>query len=130
MSHFVRIQTVIREDEILRESLRALGYSFDEGESLPVRGDARSSETAQIVVRTGTGYDVGFRRSGEAYEIVADWYRVEQGTPLRRQAFIDEVTRQYSVLVVRAQAREQNLVIEEETVDEEGRIVITLSERG
>ena len=61
--------------------------------------------------------------------MVADWYRVEQLTPLRRQDFVSSVTRRYAYNVILAQAREQNLVVEEERL-ESGDIVIVLSERG
>jgi hypothetical protein len=129
MSHFVRIMTVLREREILKDALRDLGLAFEEGEGLEVRGDARRTETAEVVVRTTGGFDVGFRPSGEEYEIVADWYRVERSSSLRRKDFVEAVTRRYAYRVVLAEARAQNLVVEEETL-EDGNIVIVLSERG
>ncbi len=129
MSHFVKIRTIIRETELLQQALRDLGFSFREGEGLVVRGDARKTETAEIVVATGSSWDIGFRRTGEGYEIVADWYRIEQRTPLRRKEFHEKVARRYAYHVVLAQAREQDLVVEEETV-EDGNIVLVLSEKG
>ena len=129
MSHFVRIKTVLREREILKDALRDLGLAFEEGESLAIRGDSRQTETAEIVVRAGGGFDVGFRRSGEEYEIVADWYRVERSSSLRRKDLVEAVSRRYAYRVVLAEAREQDLVVEEETL-EDGNIVIVLSERG
>ena len=129
MSHFVRIHTIIREREHLLQALRDMGLAFDEGPGLEVRGDSRRTESADIVVRTGSGSDVGFRKAGDEYEIVADWYRVEQVSSLRRGEFVAAVSRQYALHVVRAQAREQGLIVEEERT-EGGDIVIVLSERG
>lgn len=129
MSHFVKIQTVIRERELLKQALADLGHSFEEGDGLEVRGDSRGVERAEIVVRTGTSFDVGFRRTGDQYEIVADWYRVERTSSLRRREFVEAVTRRYAYRVVLAQAREQDLIVEEETL-EDGNIVLVLSERG
>lgn len=130
MSHFVTIRTILSEREALLEALRALGFDFEEGPSLVVRGDPSRSEIAEIVVKTGSDFDVGFRLKEDAYEIVADWYRVEQHTALRRADFTQAITRQYSLEVVRSQAREQNLIIEDEEELPNGDIVVTLSERG
>ena len=129
MSHFITIRTDLREREHLLAALRDLGHVPEEGEGLTVSGDSQKTETAEILVRTGCGFDVGLRRAGEGYEVVADWYRVEQLTSLRRQAFIRELTRRYAYRVICAQAKEQNLIVEEERV-ENGDIVIVLSERG
>ena len=96
MSHFLRIRTQIREREHLVRALRDLHHRFREGENLVVRGYAGNRETAEVVVDTGSEYDIGFRRQAEEYEVVADWWGVEGNAPLRREAFIREVSRQYA----------------------------------
>jgi hypothetical protein len=130
MSHFLRIQTQLREREPLVQALRALHHEFKEGERLTVRGYAGNRETAQIVVGTHSAYDIGFRRADQAYEVVADWWGVEKDTPIRQQTFLQQIQQQYAYNVVREQAKEQDLVWEEERVEENGEIVILLSERG
>jgi hypothetical protein len=105
-----------------------MGLKVSEGEDLPVRGDGRETVTAEIVAETGCDYPVGLRRSGDRYEIVADWYRVELHTDLRRGSFCERLQQAYSRRIVLAQARAQNLVVEEER-QEDGEIVILLSER-
>ncbi|HZN60185.1 MAG TPA: DUF1257 domain-containing protein [Planctomycetota bacterium] len=128
MSHFVTIRTEIREREHLVGALRDLGLDFTEGQGLTVRGDARRGETADIVIRTGAAADIGLRWSGGVFEVVADWYRVEQTTALRRKQFLGELQRRYARRVVLDQAKAQNLVVEEERL-ENGDIVLLLSER-
>lgn len=130
MSHFQRLRTQIREREHLVQALRDLHYQFREGENLVVRGFAGNRETAQVVVDSGCDYDIGFRRNAEEYEVVADWWGVECGGRLRQTSFIQEVQRQYAYNLIRDQAREQNLVIEEEQTLENGDVVLILSERG
>lgn len=130
MSHFVKIRTQIREREHLVQALRDLHYSFREGENLIVRGFAGNRETAEIVVSTGSEYDIGFQRKASEYEIVADWWGVEGNTRIRRESFVQEVSRRYSYNLICEQAREQNLVVEEEQTLENGDVVLILSERG
>ncbi|MBI1792230.1 MAG: DUF1257 domain-containing protein [Acidobacteria bacterium] len=130
MSHFIRIKTQIREREHLTQALRDLHYQFQEGESLVVRGFAGNRETAQIVVNNGSNYDIGFRRQAGEYEVVADWWGVEGNTSIRQQTFVEQVNRQYAYSLIHEQAREQNLIVEEEQQLENGDVVIILSERG
>jgi len=130
MSHFVRIRTQIREQEHLVQALRDLHYQFQEGQNLVVHGFLGNKETAEVVVNTGSKYDIGFRRQAEEFEVVADWWGVETQTRIRQNAFLGEVSQRYSYNLVHAQAREQYLVVEEEQEMENGDIVILLSERG
>ncbi len=94
-----------------------------------VRGYAGNQERAEIVVNTGSAYDIGFQRKAEEYEVVADWWGVQKDTRIRQESFLQEVQRQYSYNVVHAQAREQFLIVEDEQQMENGDVVITLSER-
>jgi hypothetical protein len=130
MSHFQSIRTQVREQEHLVQALRDLHYQFQEGENLVVRGYAGNRETAQVVVNTGSDYDIGFQHKADQYEVVADWWGVERSSPIRQQAFIQQVNRQYAYNLIRDQAREQNLIVEEEQTLENGDVVILLSERG
>jgi hypothetical protein len=130
MSHFRRLKTKIREREHLIQALKDLRLEAREGKNLPVRGWSGREETAEIVVATGSPYDVGLRRKGEEYEVVADWWGLERHSALRQKEFMQDLQRRYAYNVVREQAREQNLVIEEERTLENGDVVITLSERG
>lgn len=130
MSHFVRIQTQIREREHLVAALRDLHYQFQEGQNLLVRGYQGNKERAEVVVNTGSQYDIGFQRRAEQYEIVADWWGVQGNSPIRQEAFVQNVGRQYAYNLIKVQAREQNLIVEEEQTLENGDVVLILSERG
>ena len=130
MSHFVNIRTQIREREHLVQALRDLHYQFQEGDKLRVRGWGGKQEQAEIVVNTGSQYDIGFRRQTQEYEVVADWWGVEGNSRIRQQSFLQEVNRQYSYNLIREQAREQNLIVEDERTLENGDTIIVLSERG
>ena len=130
MSHFVRIRTQIREREHLLQALRDLHYQFQEGQGVVVRGWQGNRETADVVVNTGSNYDIGFRRQAQDYEVVADWWGVEKDTQIRQHSFLEQVNQRYAYNLVKAQAREQNLIVEEERELENGDVVLLLSERG
>ena len=112
MSHFVRIQTQIREKELLELSLRELNHRFQSAQSneLLVRGYEGNRERAEVVVDTGSNYDIGFQRQQDRYQIVADWWGVEKDTSIQQQSFCQQINRQYAYHVVSEQAREQDLV--------------------
>jgi hypothetical protein len=107
-----------------------LHCQFQEGQNIVVRGYAGNRETADVVVDTGSNYDIGFRRQAEEFEVVADWWGVEGNTSIRQQSFIAQVSQRYAYNLVKEQAREQYLVVEEEQELENGDVVILLSERG
>lgn len=132
MSHFVRIRTQLRERTFLLAALRDLGCTVEEGRDLPVRGDQPIPERAEIIARYGSpdsAVEIGFRQVGDHFEIVADWFHIQMRSKVRREFFLANLNRRYAYHVVRDQAREQNLVVEEETLPN-GDIVLTLSERG
>lgn len=134
VSHFLKIQTRIRECGLLLAALRDLHcqcrVSSNQSNDLMVRGYAGKQEHAEVVVDLGCGYDVGFRRTPTGYEVVGDWWGIEGNSPLRQADFVQQLNRQYAYHVIRDQVREQNLVVEEEHTLDNGDLVITLSERG
>jgi hypothetical protein len=130
MSHFVRIRTELREREHLVQALRDLHHRFQEGSNVVVRGFAGNRETAEVVVNTGSNYDIGFRRQAQEFEVVADWWGVETHTQIRQRTFLEQVSQRYAYSLVKEQAREQYLIVEEEQELENGDVVIVLSERG
>ena len=130
MSHFVKIRTQIREREHLVAALRDLHYQFQVGENLVVRGFADGTERAEVVVNTGSKYDIGFRRTADQYEVVADWW-LEHSTPIRQQTFLQDLSQRYAYNVTMAQAvKQDDLIFESEQTLENGDVVLLFSERG
>jgi len=132
MSHFVQVRTQIREREQLVAALRDLHHQFREGENLQIRGWSGNRETAEVVVDTGSQYDIGFRRQDQQqeYECVADWWGVEGNSSIRQQSFLQQINQQYAYHVVLEEAKEQDMIVDEDEVLENGDRVILLSERG
>ncbi len=133
MSHFLTIRTQLREREPLLVALRDLHHRFQASErqanDLLVRGYQGNQAHAEIVVDTGTQYDIGFQRKPEGYEMVADWWGVERGSQIRQQTFLQQLHQQYSRNIVRDFARTSVHLVEDERVLDNGDILITLTER-
>ena len=72
MSHFTTIKVQIKNGELLHQVLEELGYQVES--NVQVRGYRGDKTNAEYVIRQSNGYDLGFRRSGEDYELVADFW--------------------------------------------------------
>ena len=130
MSHFTRVQTVIRDQALLEEALRQLNYQFQSGESVLVRGYQGNQESAQVVIDTGSDYGIGFQRQADqSFAVCADWWGVRNKTKLREESFLQEVNRTYAHLAVKQQVIKQGLIIEEENVLPNGEIELVVCER-
>src|SRR3990170_6907623 len=130
MSHFTQVQTVIRDQSLLEDALRQLNCQFQSGESVLVRGYQGNQESAQVVIDTGSAYDIGFQRQPDgSFAVCADWWGVRNKTKLRQESFLQEVNRTYAHLAVKRQVIEQGLLIEEENILPNGEIELVVCER-
>jgi hypothetical protein len=130
MSHFTRVKTVIRDQVVLEESLRQLHYDFRVGERLPIRGYMGNRETGQVVVNTGSAYDIGFQRQADdTFQICADWWGVQKDTAIREATFLQQLNQTYAYQVVKKQVVEDGYIIEDERVLDNGEIELVVAER-
>ena len=130
MSHFSQVQTVIRNQALLEESLRQLQYNFQTGKEVTIRGYQGNTESAQVVVDTGCRYDIGLQRQEDgSFAVSADWWGIEFNTTIRQESFMQALNRTYAHLTVKQQVLEQGLIIEQERVLPNGEIELVVSER-
>ena len=130
MSHFTRVKTLIRDQVVLEESLRQLHYDFRVGERLPIRGYMGNRETGQVVVHTGSVYDIGFQRQADdTFQICADWWGVQKDTSIREATFLQQINQIYAYQVVKKQVVEDGYIIEDERVLANGEIELVVAER-
>ena len=133
MSHFINIRTQIREREHLVQALRDLHYQFQaspaQTNDLVVRGYQGNRERAEVIVDTGTAYDIGFQKKADNYEVCADWWGVEKGR-IKQVTFLQQLNQQYARNIVRDQFRLDDRVFEKEEQLSDGSIRITVSDRG
>ncbi len=123
MSHFTSLRTRIVSKEHLEQALQELGFEYEEGE-MEIRGYQGIRTMVEIRVPTGNpDYQIGFRRKGDAYELVADWYGIAD---VDREEFVSTVTQRYAYIVAKEQLEQQNFTVVEENVGADNTIHLTV----
>lgn len=123
MSHFTRIKTRLKEKSYIIAALQQMGYKVVDQPG-KVRGFGNQQVEVEFKFRPSlTSYDIGFRRSENVYEIVADWWGVHG---LKRQEFVQKLTQLYAYQAAMRQLAAQGFALAEEQVDAEGRIHLHL----
>lgn len=119
MSHFSQIKTKIRHLPALETALNDMGLDWKSG-PLPVRGYQGQAETAEVVIAQDNGFDIGFRWTGEEYELVADVEFWKQDLTVER--FLSKVTQQYALNTVLDSTTEQGFSVAKQERDVDGNI--------
>lgn len=123
MSHFTCMKTQMVEKEHLMHALEDLGYACEEGR-VKIRGFGWSRARVDIKVATKSrGYDIGFRKEGDAYELVADWWGIDD---ISEERFVQQVTQRYAYHAARAKLEKQGFELVGEDVQEGERIHLVL----
>lgn len=120
MSHFTTIKVQIKNGEILHEVLQELGYQVECNAA--VRGYHGSTTKAEYVIRQTNGYDLGFRRNGETYELVADFW----GARINQQSFVNAIAHKYAYKTLMATIQEQQFNVEEEETLSDGTVRVVV----
>jgi hypothetical protein len=123
MSHFTRMKTQLVKKGYLLKALHDLDHAFQEGK-VRIRGYGGQSTEVEVKIPTkNPGYDLGFRKAGNTYELVADWYGIEDITPER---FLKDVQQRYAYHAVLDRMGEQGFNVVEEEDEEDNTIHLTL----
>lgn len=122
MSHFSRIKTQMVDPKFIFMALKDLGFRYEEGQQ-EVRGFGGQKSQVDIRVSLPLSYDVGLRKSGSGYEIVADWFGVRG---INQQDFTQKLNQRYAYHATRAKLEEQGFQMVEEKQEETGQIRLVL----
>jgi Protein of unknown function (DUF1257) len=120
MSHFSTLRVQIKNGAVLHASLMELGYKVQQ--NVPVRGYQGSQTRAEYVIPQTNGYDLGFRRSGEEYELVADFW----GAGVDAKTLIDRVTQKYAHKTLMQTVQQQGFNVEAEEVLQDGTVRVVV----
>ncbi len=120
MSHFTTIKVEIKNGEILHQVLQECGYQVESQTN--VRGYQGNTTEAEYVIRQSNGYDLGFRRNGENYEIVADFW----GAKINQRDFINKISQKYAHKTLMQSVQEQGFDIETEEVLDDGTVRVVV----
>lgn len=113
MSHFSTVKTNLVEKEYLVQALRDLGYHPEVG-AVQVRGFGGNRTSVEIKIATANpGYDIGFRKSGPTYEMVADWWGIRD---IQQQEFLQRLSQRYAYHATLSKLQEQGFSVVQEEV--------------
>lgn len=123
MSHFTTLKTRMVSKDHLLQALQDLGMTYETGD-LEIRGYQGIKTQVDVKVASANAeYEIGFRKIGDAYEIVADWYGI---TDIRREEFLAKVTQRYAYRVALEQLQAQDFVVVSQETSPDNTIHITL----
>jgi hypothetical protein len=126
MSHFTTIRTQIVEKEYLKKALQDLGHAYQEG-AVQVNGYQGNKTTAELKIGTrDRNYDIGFRKAGGTYELIADWWGIKD---INQNTFVQQLTQRYAYHAAITKLEEQgfSLVSEEQEAGERIHLVLRRS---
>ena len=105
------------------KALADLGYAPVEG-ALEIRGYLGVRTAVEIKIATqNPEYDIGFRKTGETYQCVADWFGLRE---IDQTRFIEQITQRYAYHAARAKLEEQGFALASEEKQKDGRIHLVL----
>jgi len=120
MSHFTTIKVEIKNGEILQQSLQELGFVV-KCRTL-VRGYKGNKIAADYVIEQDHGYDLGFRKQGQTYELIADFW----GAMIDPQDFVRLVTQKYAQNSLLATVKSQGFTVEQQQILEDGTVKVVV----
>lgn len=121
MSHFSRLNTKFVELDYLMQALDDLGYTAEAGD-LTIRGFGGQNTKVDVKVSVRLSNDIGFRKNGDTYQIIADWWGV---LGVKQKEFADKVAQRYAYHATRAQLEKQGFALVEEST-EKGQVRMVL----
>ena len=116
MSHFTTIKVQIKHGEVLLQVLKELGYQVEQ--NTQVRGYMGNKTNAEYVIKQSNGYDLGFRKNGEGYELVADFW----GAEINQQEFVNNISQKYAHKTLMETIQTEGFNVEEEEVLADGTV--------
>jgi Protein of unknown function (DUF1257) len=108
MSHFTTIAVKIKDGSVLLNVLNELGYQVEQNAT--VRGFQGDKTMAEYVIRQDNHYDLGFRRNGEDFELVADFW----GAKIDQTKFLNPILQGYAHKALMAAVISDNFTVEQE----------------
>jgi hypothetical protein len=123
MSHFSKIQTSLKDLDLLKKSLNDLSIHW-EPELNKVRGHRDQTTFANLVIKQANNYDIGFSWNGVEYQVVADIQFWQQ--PWSVELFLDRISQRYAYNSIIKSTYDQGFQTVSENVQEDGSIKLTL----
>jgi len=131
VSHFTQVETKINDLVALAAALQELGMELEEAtqdQLVKVRGWKGSTLTAEAKIKASKSYDIGLQLTEEGtYKLVADWWGIEEETNEEAEKLQQRITRCYAKHKVKAEVAKQGFTLDEEQVEADGTIRLSVS---
>lgn len=123
MSHFTTLKTRIVSKPHLLQALEDLAVAHEDGD-LEILGYQGIRTPVNVRIPTSNPqYQIGFRKQGESYEMVADWYGVQDR---KQEEFLGKILQRYAYLVAKQELENQDFTVIEEEIRQDNTIHLTL----
>lgn len=123
MSHFTKLKTEMVEKQYLLAALKDLEYQYEEGD-VEISGWRGAKQRAEVKVRTSNaGFDIGFRKNGNCYEMIADWYGIRG---ISKKSLAEQLNQRYAYHATKAKLESQGFTLVNEELEEDGQIHLVL----
>lgn len=131
MSHFTTVATQIKNLTCLLRALDKLKMKYTHAEEgVTVRGWRGQTSLAEVSINMGR-YDIGVVKNDDGtYGLVADWWGIETTVGKMEKELVDEISREYAYQTVVLACEEQGYHIDEQTVEKDGTIKLSVSKWG
>jgi hypothetical protein len=131
VSHFTKVATKINDLVALRKALDQLGWKYKHSEQgVEVRGWRGQTTKAEMAIDMGK-YDVGVVKQADGtYSLEADWWGVETTRGLKEEEVVKELNAKYAYQRVVAAVEEQGYTIDQNAVQADGTVKLTVSKWG
>lgn len=127
MPDFIYTKTRLVERDVLLKAIRDMGFFYRQSKEhglIEIRGSGGRRTHVEITVRTREpDYDIGLRKTGDTYEVVADWWGIRSIT---RQEFVRRLTQRYAYYIVRAKIAAQGFSLMREEIEKGGEVHFVL----
>lgn len=131
MSHFTTVETKINDLICLKEALEDLGLLYEEAtqnQMATVKGWRAATSQADLSIHATAQYDIGVRQNADGtYQLTADWWAIEEETQEKTEVLQQRIIQRYAFRKAKTEAAKQGFTIDEEAVDADGTIRMTVS---
>ena len=131
MSHFTTVETKINDLVCLKRALEDLGIEYEEAtqnQMATVKGWRGAKSQADMSIHATSQYDIGVRQNADGtYALTADWWAIEEETQEKTEQLQQKIIQRYAFHKAKTEAEKQGFTIDEEGVEQDGTIKMTVS---
>jgi hypothetical protein len=133
MSHFTKVATKINDLVALKKALDQLGWKYqhaEQGQSCVVRGYKGATMNAEMSIDMGK-YDIAvIKQEDGMYTLEADWWGIETTRGVTEAEAVKQLNHAYAYQRVVAAVEDQGYQIDQNAVQKDGTIKLSVSKWG